>query len=294
MKLDFKAFYESYASAVKFAEMKFRPEIILAATVAAIAAALAVGSLFDFTLGFLLALVAADFGIGVPFFLAERKVEDIESRLPDVLHHMATTLKTGGTVEVALREVSRVNYGPITPGIKNILREMNEGKPFEGAFSEFAIESRSELLRRAAIIIIAARKAGGGLLDTLAAMAEDIRALARLKRERKTKTFMQFLFIVVAGCFVAPFVFGIVKSVLEILVKVGGQASAETLAVVGQFDVLFKLYLIIESALTMMGAVLVREGKISKAILYLPAGMLVSYIIYTAIASLFLKMIGGG
>jgi len=249
--------------------------------------------LFDITLSILLALLVLDLGFGLPFYLASQKIKKIEEKLPDVLHHMGTTLKTGGTIEVALREVSRVEYGPITKGVKNMLREINEGKNFEEAFSSFAISSRSELMQRAAIIIIAARKSGGALLETLTAMAEDIRALYRLKRERTTKTFLQFLFILVAGCIIAPFVFGIVKSVLEILIQVGGGSTPESLAVVVQFDFLFKAYVILESGLSILGAVQVREGNISKAAIYIPIGVIISYVIYVAVAASFLRLIGG-
>ena len=283
-----------YVDICEFAEIKYDPKHIIIGTIVGIFVGFFVGNIFDFTSGLLLAILAFDLGVGMPFYLADRKVAAIEERLPDVLHHIGTTLKTGGTIEVALNEVSRIDYGPITLGLKTMLREINEGKIFEDAFRDFAAQSRSELMKKAAIIIIAARKAGGGLLDTLTAMAEDIRALYRLKRERRTKTFMQFLFILVAGVLVAPFVFGIVKSVLQILVAVGGSNTPETIALVAQFDFLFKTYLILAAALTMASAYQVREGTMLKAVMYIPIGMMITYLIYLFIASSFLSLIGGG
>lgn len=285
-------FYTKYKDVVEFTELRFSPPVMISLTVVLAVGLFLLGMLFDTILGVLLAILAVDLGLGLPFFLADRKVHEIEERLSDVLHHMSTTLKTGGTIEVALREVSRIDYGPITIGIKGILREMNEGKPFEEAFADFARNSHSELVKRAAIIIIAARKAGGGLLDTLNAMAEDIRAMARLQRERKTKTLMQFLFIMVAGVVIAPVVFGIVKSVLEILLQVGGTGAS--LGIVGEFDTLFKLYLIIEASLVTLGAVIVREGKWSRAVVYLPIGAVSAYAIYFFVSTMFLKFMGLG
>lgn len=290
----FKRAYLKFKDTVKFAEMKINPRLLFILTIISTIVAVVVGwFLFDITLSILLALLILDIGFGLPFYLASQKIKKVEEKLPDVLHHMGTTLKTGGTIEVALREVSRVEYGPITKGVKNMLREINEGKTFEEAFSSFAINSKSELMQRAAIIIIAARKSGGALLETLTAMAEDIRALYRLKRERTTKTFLQFLFILVAGCLVAPFVFGIVKSVLEILIQVGGASTPGALSVVAQFDFIFKAYVILESGLSILGAVQVREGNISKAAIYIPIGVIISYIIYITVAASFLKLIGG-
>lgn len=284
--------YKKYVETLKFSGIKIPPQLMIILTIIFAVALAFVGILFDITLGILLPFLALDIGFGLPFYLADKKITQIEASLPDVLHHMGTTLKTGGTIEVALREVSRIEYGPITKNIKDMLRKINEGKTFEDAFSDFALESRSELLQRVAVIIISARKSGGALVETLSAMAEDIRALYRLKRERKTKTFLQFLFIIVAGTLIAPFVFGIVKSVLEILIKIGGEATVETLRIVGEFDFLFKLYVIFESALAVLGAVQVREGGFSKAVMYIPIAVLVSYIIYVFISASFLSLIG--
>ena len=287
-------FWKSYTEVVEFSEIKLSPITIIFVTLVFMAVAFIIGSLFDMTFSFLLSLLVADLGFGLPFFLADRKVDAIESRLPDVLHHIGTTLKTGGTIEIALREASKINYGPITKGLKTMLREINEGKTFEDAFRDFAIDARSTMLKKVAVIIIAAKKSGGALLDTLSAMAEDIRAIYRLKRERKSKTLMQFLFILVAGLGVAPFVFGIVKSVLEILLKIGsagGMAGATGL--LEQFNFLFKAYLIIATTLIVLSSTQVREGRLSKSILYIPPGVIIAYLIYVVIASQFLAMLGG-
>lgn len=278
--------YQKYADAVEFADIKINPVIIIILTFIGVIIAGLTAFFIDPTLSFLIALLILDLGLGYPFFKAQTKIDLIESRLPDVLHHMGTTLKTGGTVETALKEASRINYGPLTVGLKEMLRQMNEGKTFEEAFSSFSLRSKSLLLQKAAIIIIAARKSGGALLETLSAMAEDFRALYRLERERKTKTFMQFLFIIVSGCLVAPFVFGIVKSVLSILVTVGGETTAETTSMVANFSTLFKVYLILQSALAVIGAVQIRDGKFSKAVLYVPIGVILAYVIYVFISLL--------
>jgi len=286
---------KKYEETVEFAGIKLPGKVLAFLTIMSAVGVSFVTLFFDPMLSVLMAILLIDIGFGLPFFLAEAKIAKIERRLPDVLHHIGTTLKTGGTIEAALKEVSRIDYGPITVGVKQMLKRINEGQTFEEAFSEFALNSRSKLLKKAAVIIIAAKKSGGALVETLSAMAEDFRALYRLERERKTKTFMQFLFIITAGCFVAPFVFGIVKSVLGILLQVGGSTAmyAETVRIVSQFDFLFKAYLMLESALSMMGAVQVREGKLSKAVIYIPIGMLASYVIYVLTSSVFLSFLMG-
>ncbi|MBI1973466.1 type II secretion system F family protein [Candidatus Micrarchaeota archaeon] len=250
----------------------------------------------DLPLVFLVSLLVADLGLGLPLYIANKKVGAIEKRLPDVLHHLSITLKTGGTIETALKETGRIDYGPITVGLREMLRQINEGKTFEDAFRDYALKSRSEMLEKVAIIIIAARRAGGGLLDTLDALAEDIRSVYRLRQERRSKTLMQFMFIIVAGSFVAPFVFGILRSVIQVLAKVGTSAADPTLAIglTNQFDLMFKGFLIIESALTTFGAVQVREGKITSAVIVAPITILISYLLYSVVGGSFMGLLIGG
>jgi hypothetical protein len=102
---------------------------------------------------------------------------------------------------------------------------------------------------------------------------------------------MQFLFIIAAGVLVAPIVFGIVKSVLEILMKIS-VSGTETTGLVAQFDFLFKAYLIVETTLIILSSMQVREGNLSKSILWIPFGIIATYVIYVAVSTLFLSMLG--
>ncbi|MBI4214700.1 type II secretion system F family protein [archaeon] len=287
--------FQKYADALEFIGWKIPPILLFTLSVVFAFVAVILGVLlrFDPALSFLAALLIADLGLGLPIYIADKRVAVIERRLPDVLHHIAITLKTGATIETALKEASRIDYGPITVGLKVMLREVNEGKTFEDAFRDYALRSHSELLGKVAVIIIAARRAGGGLLDTLTALAEDIRAVYRLRQDRRSKTLMQFMFIIVSGSFVAPFVFGILRSVVHILARAGTAAAepAAAASILGQFDIMFKAFLIVESALTTFGAVQVREGKTTRAVILAPITILAVYVIYSFIAASFLGLL---
>ena len=279
-----------YFDLMKFVGINVNPFIFLSAGFILGFILLFLFSSFDIVLGILLFVLCVDLSVGLPIFLADKKISAMEARLPDVLHHIGTTLKTGSTVEVALKEVSLVDYGPLSPSLRKMLDEMNKGKTFEQAFMDFASDSHSPLVEKIATIINAARRSGGSLLQTLTLIAEDIRSISRLNRERKTKTVMQFLFIVVASCLIAPFIFGILRSVLSILLTLsfsGGEG------ILKEFDLTFKLYLIIQASLSIIGAVMIREGKIAKSVLYIPVALLVSYVIYMLVSASFISLIGG-
>ncbi len=290
--MDLTERWEKYEKTVEFSEIGIDATMLVIITLIVAVIAAIIASLFDFVLSILLFLVITDIGLGLPLFLSYRKIKKIENALPDVLHHMSTTLKTGGTVETALREASRVDYGPITKGLRQMLREMQEGSTFEKSFKSFAKRSRSELLEKSSTIIIAARRSGGSLVDTLSAMSEDIRSVKRLRSERRTKTMLQFMFIIVAGSFIAPVVFGIVRSVLAILVGIGGEAAVEGGGIVAQYGTIFRVYLVMQSALGTIAAVQVREGKLFKSVIYIPIFALITYVIYMVVSTQFLEMVG--
>jgi len=287
-------FLADYKEAARFARIKFPPTFMLAFAflLSIIALAAAYFILADVTLGILIALLVIDLFVGLPFYLADKKIRDLEKDLPDVMHHLATTLKTGGTVESALKEVLRFEYGAISKGLKQVINQINEGKRFEDAFMNFAKESKSEMLQKAAVIILAARKAGGGLVGTLTAMAEDMREVYRLRKDREDKTFLQFLFIVVAGSIITPFIFGILRTVLEILFTVSAQLQTTETNLLGQFEFLFKTYIIIGSSLTTLAAVQVKEGKMSRGIVLIPLLAAIAYGIYIGTSLLFGMMVG--
>jgi len=284
--------WERYEEIVKFSDIGIKPIVLVAITLTLAIIGAIIASFFDMVLAILAALVIVDIGLGLPIFLRNRKIQKIEEALPDVLHHMSTTLKTGGTIETALREASRMDYGPITKGLRRMLREIQEGSTFEKSLNSFAERSKSRLLEKVSTVVIAARRSGGGLIDTLTAMSEDIRSVQRLREERRTKTLLQFLFIIVAGSFIAPFIFGIVRSVLFVLVGIGEEV-VET-GIVAQYGTIFRLYLILQSALGTAGAVQVREGELSKAVIYIPILALITYVLYTIVSVYFLAMVGGG
>ncbi|RLG21585.1 hypothetical protein DRN74_01640 [Candidatus Micrarchaeota archaeon] len=244
---------------------------------------------YDPILSVLVLLISLDVSFGLPFLLASRKVEKIEDSLPDVLQHISTTLKAGSTIEMALKEVSLVDYGPISQEMKRMLDEINKGKTFEEAFNDFAESSHSKLVKKIAIIISAARRSGGALLQTLSLTAEDIRAVNRLRRERKSKTLMQFLFLIAASSIVAPFIFGIVRAVLSTLLSISPFTNTDTLQA---FDFTFKLFLVLQGTLTTIGAVMVKEGKLEKSALYIPFSLFSIYVIYSLVSVLFMSLIG--
>ncbi len=265
--------------------------------VASFIAALAVGLLLfagsfilklnEPLLGILGFFIVLDIMLGYPYLKGRGRIESIEANLPDALKQMADTLKAGSTYEYALREIAASQYGPLTDEIKKVLRKLEEGENFENALQSFSIGIESRLVKRVITIILDAIRAGAALADILDEIALDVRELNRISMERKTKTILQAIFMVAAGVVVAPFIFGLVSTVVDLLIntsaKTGSLSGAELQNVLNAKELILfsvKTYLLVLAVATAVMMGVMREGKPSKSLLYMPFLVLLAYIVF--------------
>ncbi len=274
--------YSDYRKAVGFMT-PVEPDFYLVGSLFAAALALTyVGLFIDLMLGALIAVLIFDVALGYPLYKRTQRITLIEKSLPDVLSHMSTTLRAGGTIESALKEVSRSGYGPITEELKTMMREMSEGKTFDIAFNEFGIRTESLDVMRSVNVIVSARRTGGGLVNALSSIAEDMRENGRLRLERQSRTMTQVLFIVVAACFVAPFIFGLVSGIVLFLGRIGG---GETPPLFDTMLFYFQGYLVLSAIFAGLAASMIKEGNIAKSVIYAPILLIITYVIFVGVNS---------
>lgn len=251
--------------------------------------------------------------ISVPFTIRNKRIDNIEKALPDSLKHMSLVLKSGGTTETALEEVSNADYGPISDDLKIALKEMKEGKTFDQTFMQASQRSGSELYTRVASIILDARKAGAGLSDVMNAIAEDARDVQRIKRERQSRTTMHVAFLGVSSLLLAPFIFGFAISIVDFmskgLVTTGVSATAITVPELASqdaglaaflalllnslsekqliytwraiaLDQILVMFTITQAIIATIGISLIRNGKPFKYAMYIPLAVMLVIIIY--------------
>ncbi len=275
--------YDAYVAAVKEINEEFDPVmLVLYGLFAGSVAILYIGLFYDIFLGILVSVAILDLILGYPLYKMQARIEEMESRLPDVLMHIATSLKAGGTVESALKEVAEGRYGTLAREMRTMLIRMKEGKTFDEAFMDFAKSSGSEIIQRTASVIISARRAGGGMADALMSIADDVREFYRIKKDRRAKTTTYMLFILMAAILIAPIIFGIVSGVMKFLASVAGQGVSPL------FDSMvfyFKTYLALSAIFAALAASMVREGNLSRSALYAPFFILIAYITYQVVSN---------
>ena len=286
-------FIKEYNNWLRFSKMKFN-----AATWIPISIVLGIstGAILFFVLNFLLQIVTiiplafgAAVGIillGFPYMQKEKIVDSIERDFSDALKQMADTLKAGDTYASALREIVNSDYGRLSEEMKIALRRLEEGENVETALRGFAERVDSKLIKRTIVIILDSIKTGSSLSDLLEDISDDVRELYRIKEQRKANTTMQFLFMIAAGGFIAPMIFGEVTAVMGMFSSLTFDAitaSNQATQQMGVFiELLIQAYVFVAIVGTGLMMSLIREGKLNKSIIYIPLLLLAGYLMYYA------------
>jgi len=306
-KRERKSVLAGYKRLFKHINFRIQPHVWLVASLAiavgAGTAAFAAITILFLPMSPLVALVAflvvADIMLSYPYLLHIRRISAIEAALPDALKQLADTLKAGGTYEYGLREISTAEYGPLSQEMKNVLRKMEEGENLEDSLNTFSENVDSMLVRRTVTIINDAIKAGAGLAEVLDEIADDVRAMHRIAKERIGGTMLQVLFIVAAGSVVAPIILGMVTTVVQLFIEIaagtGGSKEAiiEAIATKNLIVTLMQVYLMVEVLASGVMVSLTREGKAAKSLIYIPLLLLIGFVFYYLSVFVSGLMIGG-
>jgi pilus assembly protein TadC len=237
-------------------------------------------------IAFLVFIVIADLTIGYPYFMAMNRISKIEENLPDALRQMADTLKAGGTYEYALREVASSEYGPLKDEMNNVLRKLEEGENFENSLNSLSERVDSRLVKRTVTIIIDSLRAGAGLATILEQIAEDVRSVHQINRERISRTLLQVIFTAFAGSVVAPAIFGFVSTIINLLLSSARLAELDptkiqSAAVAGDIIMIsITIYIFIEVLASSAMISLMRSGKLTKSIIYFPFLLFTAYVCF--------------
>ncbi|HHT19101.1 MAG: type II secretion system F family protein [Euryarchaeota archaeon] len=220
---------------------------------------------------FILGLVApTGFIFAYLFFMMERRIDAIEQGTPDFLRQISSLLRSGVGVETAMEDISKHGEGPLTDELKRAVIEIKIGSTFEDALLGMSERLKSKTLDRTFRMIIEGRRVGGSLADVVETVAEDLRAVLALQRERKANVMMSVMFLLIAAVIAAPFALGMImaySSFIEAAGKANPLAGAAETSAFG--------YIIIHSIIAgiLMGIVLYgspRKG-VKFAILLAPA-----------------------
>lgn len=253
----------------------------------------------DSRVGILVFAIILDLGVGYPYYKYNKNLEEIEKYWPDALRLVADTMKSGSSLDYALREASSADFGPLSKEFDEVIRRLEMGDTMAQSLDHMALRIESKIVRRTITLINECLKTGAQLAEVLEEIANDTKQMFRIKKERVTKTMLQVIFIFAAGGVIAPFIFGLTNVITMFLTDISanaGVATAEALvaatATQKAMSMLLDIYLLIEIAAAAIIISLMRQGNFTNAIVVFPLMTIISFIIYTVSQSIVTGMLG--
>jgi archaeal flagellar protein FlaJ len=230
-------------------------------------------------LGVLLGLFAPAVLVGAwLFFLMERRVDAIEQGTPDFLRQISSLLRAGVGIETALEDISKHGKGPLYDELKRTVIEIKIGSTFDESLLAMGERLKSKNLDRTFRMILEGRRVGGSLAEVIETVAEDLRAVLSLQRERRANVMMSVMFLVIAAIIAAPFALGMImtySAFIEVIGKPNVLQDAAMLSATG--------YIIIHSIIASLLIGIVMYGSARKgvkyALLLVPAAYVIFYLI---------------
>ncbi|MFY9637622.1 MAG: type II secretion system F family protein [Methanobacterium sp.] len=214
------------------------------------------------------------------FFLMERRVDAIEQTTPDFLRQIASLLRAGIGIETALEDISKQGGGPLNDELKRAVIEIKIGSTFDDALLSMGERLKSKTLDRTFRMILEGKRVGGSLSDVIETVAEDLRAVLALKRERKANVMMSVMFLIIAAVIAAPFALGMImiySGFIESLGKVNPLLGAADISASG--------YIIIHSIIAgiLIGIVLYGSARkgVKFSLILAPVAFGIFYLIKT-------------
>lgn len=144
-----------------------------------------------------LAILLAVGPTGFLISIEQKRVQDIEQRLPDFLRDVAEAGRFGMTLSQAIVAASKGEYGRLTPEIRRMASQISWGVSANEALILFAKRVDTPLIHRVTGLIIKAAAAGGNIADVLTMSSVDTKESQTLFEERRTtmSTYVMVIYI---------------------------------------------------------------------------------------------------
>ncbi|MDV3103791.1 type II secretion system F family protein [Thermococcus waiotapuensis] len=198
-----------------------------------------------------------------PYWRISKKIEDMEKNLPDAFFYLASSLRAGISFSEALEDLTTAKFGALTEEFKRVVSEIGRGRSTVEALRAMAIRTRkSPVIYRSLMIITEALERGAPMSDVLVYVANDVREILRIRKERKASTGMQMMFFIITSGFIGPAILGIVGKIMKEMIQ--GPAAADIPTVIN----ILLGFVIIQAIVSGLGIGVIREGKFSAGLKY--------------------------
>ncbi|MBI5635591.1 type II secretion system F family protein [Candidatus Micrarchaeota archaeon] len=253
---------------------------------------------------------------------ADRRASNVELILPDVLQIISANLRAGMTLENAVWLSVRPEFGAFKDELKRVSSDTFAGVTFRNSILQMSRRVRSPILERSVKLIAEGVTLGGEMAKLLDEVAKDVKSVQAMKKEIISATMTYTIFIIFASVLVSPILFAIsvyyaeTSEVLAAKVAKSGQINVpkggggggvslptQSLGFFGQekkeggikasdLRLFAVASILIATIFGSLSLAVVRHGKASRGIKYVPLFSGVALILFFAASSLLRNLLG--
>ncbi|MEE9150857.1 MAG: type II secretion system F family protein [Thermoplasmata archaeon] len=166
---------------------------------------------------------------GVYIMRRDKRISQIEDRLPDFLRDVAEAGRFGMTLADAILVASEGRYGRLTPEIKKMAARIDWGVPANEAIRLFANKVKTPLVEKVCAIIMKSNDAGGNVADVLTLVANDTKQIQLMDKERKV-SMSTYIAVIYISFFVFLFTIIILNVTFLPKMREAGEETAKIMA----------------------------------------------------------------
>ena len=127
------------------------------------------------------------------FFIETKRQRDVEEKFVDFVRNLTGAIKSGMPVSRAIRHVSTIDYGALSPYVLKLGRQVEWAIPVHKALLFFSNATRSDIIKRAIATVIEAEQSGGNMEDVLSSITQSLIEIKKIKEERRAAIQSQVL-----------------------------------------------------------------------------------------------------
>jgi hypothetical protein len=158
-----------------------------------------------------------------------KRTRQIEGMLPEFLTIVSTNLKGGMSLESAMWNSMRPQFGTLTHEITLISKKVMTGHEVADALKEFAEKYDSPELKRTFSLVVSELEIGGKISNMIDDIVHHLKNTQKLKREMQASVISYIIFISAIVVVIAPILFALSYNLVSFMqgfiAKVGGALS---------------------------------------------------------------------
>ena len=168
----------------------------------------------------IMALIVGSFYLVAKFFVDIRiykRIQEMESKLPDFLIVVSTNLKGGMNIDAALWNAIKPKFGVLSDEITLVSKKVMTGSEIGQALQELHDKYDSPELKRSLSLIISELEVGGKISKIIDDIIAQLKNTEKLKSKMVASVLSYVIFISAITMFITPFLFGLSFTLIDFI-----------------------------------------------------------------------------